>query len=186
MIAATTATMASDHAAVGHDAVANDCTAATSALLLVAGHRAERSGHLLQEDDDRDAEGEPLDDRPRNVGHRATESQHARDHDDHARHHARAAPAPPTPCAATIGASTTTIAPVGPETCTFDPPNTAATTPAMIGRDESGLGARAGGDAERERERQRDDPDRDAREEIAAPGAAQVAVVGGAREEGRG
>ena len=36
------------------------------------------------------------------------------------------------PCAATIGASTTTIAPVGPETCTFDPPNTAATTPAMI------------------------------------------------------
>ena len=36
------------------------------------------------------------------------------------------------PCAATIGASTTTIAPVGPDTWTFDPPNTAAMTPATI------------------------------------------------------
>jgi hypothetical protein len=38
----------------------------------------------------------------------------------------------PIPCAATIGASTTTMAPVGPETCTFDPPKTAATRPATI------------------------------------------------------
>ncbi len=34
------------------------------------------------------------------------------------------------PCCATIGASTTAIAPVGPDTCTFEPPNTAATRPA--------------------------------------------------------
>ncbi len=38
----------------------------------------------------------------------------------------------PTPYCTTIGASTTTIAPVGPDTCTFDPPKTAATTPATI------------------------------------------------------
>ena len=38
----------------------------------------------------------------------------------------------PMPCAATMGARTTTIAPVGPETCTLDPPNTAAMTPATI------------------------------------------------------
>ena len=37
-----------------------------------------------------------------------------------------------TPCCATIGSSTTTIAPVGPETCTFEPPKTAAMMPATI------------------------------------------------------
>lgn len=36
----------------------------------------------------------------------------------------------PRPCATTIGASTTAIAPVGPDTWTLDPPNTAATSPA--------------------------------------------------------
>ena len=36
----------------------------------------------------------------------------------------------PSPCCATIGASTTAIAPVGPDTCTCEPPNTAATRPA--------------------------------------------------------
>ena len=38
----------------------------------------------------------------------------------------------PAPWLATIGSSTTTIAPVGPETCTFDPPKTAASRPATI------------------------------------------------------
>ena len=36
------------------------------------------------------------------------------------------------PCVATMGPRTTTMAPVGPETCTWDPPKTAATTPATI------------------------------------------------------
>ena len=36
----------------------------------------------------------------------------------------------PTPWAATTGARTTTMAPVGPETWTLDPPMTAATSPA--------------------------------------------------------
>ncbi len=36
------------------------------------------------------------------------------------------------PYRATIGTRTTVIAPVGPETCTFEPPNTAATRPAMM------------------------------------------------------
>ena len=36
----------------------------------------------------------------------------------------------PRPCWATIGASTTAMAPVGPDTWTFDPPKTAATSPA--------------------------------------------------------
>ena len=38
----------------------------------------------------------------------------------------------PTPCAETIGARTTTMAPVGPDTWTCEPPNTAATSPATI------------------------------------------------------
>ena len=38
----------------------------------------------------------------------------------------------PTPCFATIGARTTTMAPVGPDTWTCEPPNTAATSPATI------------------------------------------------------
>jgi hypothetical protein len=37
-----------------------------------------------------------------------------------------------TPWRATIGTNTTVMAPVGPDTCTLDPPNTAATSPAMI------------------------------------------------------
>ena len=37
-----------------------------------------------------------------------------------------------TPKRDTIGTRTTVIAPVGPYTCTFDPPKTAATTPATI------------------------------------------------------
>ena len=37
MIAATTATMATDQATVGHDAVVNDCAAATAALVLSPG-----------------------------------------------------------------------------------------------------------------------------------------------------
>src|SRR3954452_18941173 len=44
-------------------------------------------------------------------------------------------PTTSTPCApyrATIGTSTTVIAPVGPDTWTCEPPNTAATRPAMI------------------------------------------------------
>src|SRR5437868_3645105 len=36
------------------------------------------------------------------------------------------------PKRATTGTSTTVIAPVGPDTCTFEPPNTAATTPATM------------------------------------------------------
>ena len=38
----------------------------------------------------------------------------------------------PTPRSATIGTSTTVIAPVGPDTCRLDPPNTAAAAPATI------------------------------------------------------
>ena len=36
------------------------------------------------------------------------------------------------PYRATSGTSTTVIAPVGPDTCTLDPPNNAATKPATI------------------------------------------------------
>ena len=39
---------------------------------------AERGGDLLEEDDDRDAEGEALDDRPGDVGQDPTEPQEAR------------------------------------------------------------------------------------------------------------
>src|SRR5688500_13162756 len=39
---------------------------------------------------------------------------------------------PPGPNRATIGTSTTVIAPVGPDTCRLEPPNTAASAPATI------------------------------------------------------
>lgn len=37
-----------------------------------------------------------------------------------------------TPCVAITGSSTTVMAPVGPDTCRWLPPNTAATTPATM------------------------------------------------------
>ena len=53
------------------------------------------------------------------------------------------------------------MAPVGPETCTLEPPNTAATSPATMAVIEARVGAQPGGDPERQGQRQRDDPDRE-------------------------
>ena len=83
----------------------------------------------------------------------------------------------------TIGTRTTAIAPVGPDTCTFEPPNTAATTPATIAVIRPAVGAQAARDPERERERQRDHTDGDAGDEVAAPRASQPGVVGAPRQQ---
>ena len=49
--------------------------------LALRGVGAERGGYLLQEDDDRDTEGEAFDHRPWDEGHRAPESYHSGDQD---------------------------------------------------------------------------------------------------------
>ena len=89
------------------------------------------------------------------------------------------------PKRATTGTSTTVIAPVGPDTCTLEPPNTAATSPGDDGGHQPGLRAEPGGDAEAERERERDDTDGHAGDEIAAPRTAHTGVVGAARHHRR-
>ena len=78
----------------------------------------------------------------------------------------------PMPCAATMGASTTTIAPVGPETCTFEPPNTAAMTPATIAVISPAAAPAPDAMPKPSAERQRDDPDGEPGEQVAAPRAA--------------
>ena len=82
---------------------------------------------------------------------------------------------PSAPCAATIGTSTTVIAPVGPETCTWLPPKIAATVPATMAV------SHAGGDTEREREGEGDHPDGDPGEEVSSRGAQHRAEVPRAR-----
>ena len=117
----------------------------------------ERGRDLLQEDDRRDADGEPLDDRPRDVRQERPRPTNAGDDDQHAghdRHHVHGVGAVAVRRSAP---STTVIAPVGPETWTFDPPNTPATSPATIAVIRPGLGAEPGRDPERQRQRQRHD-----------------------------
>ena len=83
----------------------------------------------------------------------------------------------PTPYCATMGASTTAIAPVGPDTWTCEPPKTAATTPGDHRGHETGGGTHARADAERQRQRERDDTDGDPGEHVASPGPGRPGVV---------
>ena len=118
------------------------------------GH-AEGGGDLLQEDDDGDADGEALDHGPRDVGQAPTEARERGDQDQHAGHAARPTSTDRRRSGPRSGTSTTVIAPVGPETCTFEPPKTAATRPATMAVMSPACGTEPGGDAERERQGQR-------------------------------
>ena len=89
----------------------------------------------------------------------------------------------PGPWDATMGTRTTTMAPVGPETWTFDPPKTAAITPGDDRGDEPRLGGQSRADPEAQRERQRDDAHGEASEQIASPGAGCPTVVGCDRKQ---
>jgi hypothetical protein len=93
--------------------------------------RAGGKRDLLKEDDGRDAEGKPSTTgqgmkataRPRPLKP-STQTSTPAIRDKRA--------TLPVPWTATTGASTTTMAPVGPDTCTGEPPITAATSPATI------------------------------------------------------
>ena len=76
----------------------------------------------------------------------------------------------PVPSWATIGASTTAMAPVGPETCTDDPPKTAATMPATMAVMIPAVGSDPRRDPESESQRKCDDTDRQPGQEVDPPG----------------
>ena len=85
----------------------------------------------------------------------------------------------PMPCWATIGASTTAIAPVGPgRPGPFTIRRTRRPQPGDHRGDQAGGRADSGADAEGERQRQRDHPDRHPGQDVAAPGPGQLRVVG--------
>ena len=147
--------------------------------VLAGGLRDPECGrHLLQEDDRRDADGEALDHRPRYEREEPAEPQRRPTPARSDRRGSPIAATAPAPSCATIGTSTTVIAPVGPETWKFEPPNTPATRPATIAVDQPGSRTEARRDAEREGERECDDGDRHAGDRVVAPAGAQPGVVG--------
>ena len=89
----------------------------------------------------------------------------------------------PRPYWATTGASTTAIAPVGPDTWTCEPPKTAATRPATTAVIKPGRRADTGADAERQRQRQRDHADGDPGQDVAPPRSRQFGVVAAVGEQ---
>jgi hypothetical protein len=143
---------------------------------------AQRGRHLLEEDEDRDAGGEALDDRPRQHARVAAESQSPGgdeqdageerddDHpagavrrDDRGEHDGhRAGRAADLHVRAAEHAGDDAGDDRG---------------------DQAGLGSDARGDAERERQRERDDRDGDAGEQVRAPPRAQPAVVAAAGQQ---
>ena len=84
-----------------------------------------------------------------------------------------------------MGTSTTAMAPVGPETCTDDPPKTAATIPATMAVTIPAVGSHPGGDPESQSKRKGDDTDGQPGEEVPSPGPAQAGVVRRLRQEPR-
>ena len=98
------------------------------------------------EDDHRDTAREALDDRPGMKVTARPETGDAHGQHDDPRQHGHHATLP-IPCSATIGASTTAMAPVGPDTCTWEPPNTRGRKPATTAVIQSGSGSDARADA---------------------------------------
>ena len=138
---------------------------------------AERGGDLLEEDDDRDTDGEALDNRPGDVGKEATDARkrggdhhHACENPDdrdrartEARHHRNQDDG--------HRAGRSRYLHVGTAEHGSDEP----------GDDrghQPGLGAETGRDPESEREWQRDDTDGDAGDEVTAPRVAHSRIVG--------
>ncbi len=141
----------------------------------------EGGGHLLQEDDHRDAEGESLDDGPRYVGEYPTEPEQAgRDDEDSGEHpdddHG--------------------VGPVaGNERDEHDGHRSRRARHLQVGTTEDagdepgddrgrepGRGAEPGGDPERQRQRQRDDADREPSDDVGAPRPRESRIVAAARQ----
>jgi hypothetical protein len=143
---------------------------------------AERGGHLLQEDQHRDAGREALHDRPRQDAGPPPEARDAGDHEQEPgqerddRDGARADRRHDGHEHDGHRAGRSADLDVGAAERPGDDPG-------HDRGDDPRLGAEARGDAERERERQRDDGDGDARQQVAAPGARQVADVAAAGQQ---
>ncbi len=138
---------------------------------------AEGGGHLLQEDDHGDAEGEALDDRPRHVGEVATEPEHPGGEDHHPGQHADdhdgvgAVPGDERDEHHGHG-------PGRPGDLYVRAPQEAGH---QAGHDRGGQpGGRAepGGDAEGQRQGQGDDGDGQAGDDVVLPGSGEAPVVG--------
>ena len=131
MIAATTATVARVNAASGNSAVAKDSNAATPAFGLSAGTLPSAAGTCCRKmmiaipsvKPSMTGHGMKVTARPKRNNPPASTMSPASRH---------TAARMPVPWSAITGPSTTTMAPVGPETCTFEPPKIAATNPATI------------------------------------------------------
>ncbi len=88
----------------------------------------------------------------------------------------------PAPKRATTGTSTTVIAPVGPDTCTLEPPNTAATSPATIAVTNPACAPRPVAMPNPSASGSATTPTVTPSDEVAAPRCAHARVVGAARE----
>ena len=73
---------------------------------------------------------------------------------------------PSTPCTATMPATTTTNAPVGPPICVVEPPSSGDQKAGDDGAVNSGLRRQPGGDGERHGQRQGDQADGDAGDQV--------------------
>ena len=91
---------------------------------------------------------------------------------------------PSTPWLATMPATITTNAPVGPPICTREPPSAEIRKPATIAVVDAGLRRQPGGDREGHRERQGDQADGHAGDEVA--GGLAAIVVGQCQPQLRG
>ena len=153
-------------------------------VLVARGAHAERHGHLLERDDDRDPRGEPLDDGHRQVAHEPPEPGDREDDEDQAGHRADHQDA--------LGAEARDHR----QQDDGHRPGRSGDLEVRPAEDrgdgarddrggQPGLRAETRGDAEGERERQRDDRDGDAGDEVAAGRAARVRPVRAARQQRR-
>ena len=145
--------------------------------VLPLGFRDPEGGrHLLEQDDDRDAEGEPLDDRPRNVGEIAAQAGEGSPDDEQ--------PGEEPDHEHGVGAMARHDRYEhdghGPGGSRHLDPRSAEDGSDQAGDDggdEPGLGTEAGGDPERQGQRQRHDTDGHPRHQVGSPGARQPGIV---------
>ena len=145
-------------------------------VLTVGLRDAERRGDLLQEDDHGNADGEPFDHWPRDVHEVAAHARERSDEDKHARDeadHEDSVGSEPSH----DGDEHDGHRAVGPDTCTFEPPKTAATNPGDDGRDEARLRAEARGDPKGERQWERHHAHRETGDKIVAERSRKPHVV---------
>ena len=164
------------------DGVAQGLEGGDQHVLGIRSGHAERDGHLLEEDDHGDAEGEPLDHRPGHVGERAPDPRQGGGHEEQTgedRHHQDAV----DPVAGDDGDQHDGHGAGGAADLHAGAAEDPRDEPGHDGGDEAGIGAQPGADPERQGQRQRHDADGDARHEVLAPGAPDTGVVAARREE---